>query len=188
MENFLFYLFSALTVLAALLMVVNRNAVNSAMFMIISLVGTASLFLLLGAYFLAIIQILVYAGAVMVLFLFIIMLLDVDQAARKHVDKLTIGASLLGFALLLVGCFMLFLHPEGAQALPATSPLPEGSTVDHIPFATASRSYGYALFTKYMLPFQLTGFLLLIAMIGVIVISKKISASGDAEQEEPRQV
>lgn len=187
MEDFLFYLFSVLTVLSALLVVLNRNAVNGAMFMIVSLIGMAALFLLLEAYFLAILQILVYAGAVMVLFLFIVMLINVDQASRKIPDKLTIAASVVGFALLLTGLvFLFFLHDVPSPELTAAQKLPLGTTADNIPFATSARSFGYALFTKYMLPFQVAGFLLLIAMIGVIIVSKKINASGEAEKEKPR--
>ncbi|WOO39484.1 NADH-quinone oxidoreductase subunit J [Rubellicoccus peritrichatus] len=186
MENFLFYLFSILTVMSALLVVVNRDAVNGAMFMILSLVGMAALFLLLEAYFIAILQILVYAGAVMVLFLFIIMLIDVEKTSKRMPDRITLVASLVGFGLLVFGCMYLFIDGD-AQPLEAVKPLPEGATTDNVPFATASRSLGYLLFTKYMLPFQVTGFLLLIAMIGVIVVSKKISASGDAESERPKR-
>lgn len=188
MQDFLFYLFSALTVLAALLVVVNRDPVNGAMFMILSLVGMAALFLLLEAYFIAIIQILVYAGAVMVLFLFIIMLINIEKAAKKLPDMLTLVASVLGLLILVLGMFSLFLTPGEAVPMAEAQKLPVGSTVDNIPYATAARSYGYALFTKYMLPFQVTGFLLLIAMIGVIVVSKKISANGEAVKEGPRGV
>ena len=79
MIDLLFYIFSGLMILGALVMILSPNAVNSAMCMIVTLVATAGLFVLLEAYFLAILQVLVYAGAVMVLFLFIIMLLDVDK-------------------------------------------------------------------------------------------------------------
>jgi len=188
MQDFLFYLFSALTVLAALLVVVNRDPVNGAMFMILSLVGMAALFLLLEAYFLAIIQILVYAGAVMVLFLFIIMLINVEKASKKMPDTLTLTASIIGLAILILGMFAIFSGPGEPVHLLETDKLPIGTTEDNIPFATAARSYGYALFTKYMLPFQVTGFLLLIAMIGVIVVSKKLSANGEAVKEGPRGV
>ena len=79
MIDFLFYLFAAITLLSALFMVLSPNAVNGAMCMIVSFVSTAALFVLLEAYFLAILQVLVYAGAVMVLFLFIIMLLNAES-------------------------------------------------------------------------------------------------------------
>ncbi len=187
MENFLFYLFSVLTILGALLLVVNRNAVNGAMFMIISLIGMAALFLLLEAYFLFILQILVYAGAVMVLFLFIVMLIDVEKGPKTRPDGLTIAASIVGLALLLLGIIAVFTTDSATSALPEVTKLPEAASAAGIPFGTSVRGYGYGLFTKYMLPFQVTGFLLLIAMIGVIVVSKKITASGDAEKEGPKK-
>jgi NADH-quinone oxidoreductase subunit J len=174
MLDSLFYVFSAITLLAALVMVLNPNAVGAAMAMIVSFVATAALFVLLEAYFLAIIQILVYAGAVMVLFLFIIMLLDVDKSEQAFPrDKMTLIGSFVGFALLAVLVVSAF---NGAH-LPETELLsvienPTGSTAG-IPFTTSAKSFGYSLFSKYMLPFQLVGFLLLAAMLGVIVISKK---------------
>ncbi|NBB80589.1 MAG: hypothetical protein GVY36_14285 [Verrucomicrobia bacterium] len=156
-------------------MVINPNVVNGAMCMIISFVGTAALFVLLEAYFLAVLQVLVYAGAVMVLFLFIIMLLDADRdTSRLLKDKVTLAGSIAGFALLVVLICAAFAGadhlPEPALLPVAENPTGEGSG---IPFTTSAKSFGYSLFTKYMLPFQVTGFLLLAAMIGVIVVSKK---------------
>jgi NADH-quinone oxidoreductase subunit J len=179
MLDILFYVFAAITLTSALLMVVSPNAVNSAMYMIVSFVGTAAMFVLLEAYFLAVLQILVYAGAVMVLFLFIIMLLDVDKETNQILkDKLTLAASFVGFALLVI---MICTAFSGGHHLPETSLLPvlENPTGEGIgiPFTTSAKSFGYSLFTKYMLPFQVTGFLLLSAMIGVIVVSKKHSAN-----------
>nr|WP_309397604.1 NADH-quinone oxidoreductase subunit J [Cerasicoccus maritimus] len=181
MADFLFFLFSALTVLSAFLVTVSRNAVNGAMFMILSFVGMACLFLLLEAYFLAALQVLVYAGAVMVLFLFIVMLLDADKARSVRPDRLTIVAATVGGLMLISGLAYVTFGPSAAPSteLPAITEMPQNATAENIPFTTASRSFGYGLFTKYMLPFQVTGFLLLIAMIGVIVLSKKIDASGD---------
>lgn len=175
MIDLLFYVFAALTLTSALLMVVSPNAVNGAMCMIVTFVSTAALFVLLEAYFLAILQVLVYAGAVMVLFLFIIMLLDVDKDTSQMLkDKMTLGASITGFALLVILICAAF---AGGQHLPETALLPvaENPTGEGmgIPFTTSAKSFGYSLFTKYMLPFQVTGFLLLAAMIGVIVVSKK---------------
>jgi len=177
MTDLLFYVFAAITLISALLMVVSPNAVNGAVCMIVSFVTTAALFVLLEAYFLAVIQVLVYAGAVMVLFLFIIMLLDVDKDTSQLLkDKMTLGASIVGFSLLVILICAAF---AGGQHLPETALLPvaENPTGEGIgiPFTTSAKSYGYSLFTKYMLPFQVTGFLLLSAMIGVIVVSKKHS-------------
>lgn len=156
-------------------MVLLPNAVNGAMCMIVSFLSTAALFVLLEAYFLAIIQVLVYAGAVMVLFLFIIMLLDVDKEGGiiEYKSKLTTSASFLGFALFVVLVCTLFsgTHLPEPELLPVPeNPIEFGKGV---PLTSSSKSFGYSLFTKYMLPFQVTGFLLLAAMIGVIVVSKK---------------
>jgi NADH-quinone oxidoreductase subunit J len=176
MLDILFYVFSAITLIAAVLMVLNPNAVNGAMCMIVAFIGTAALFVLLEAYFLAIIQVVVYAGAVMVLFLFIIMLLDVDKGeggAAEKKGKLTIAASAIGFLLvvaLVCSTFTVAHLPD--PGLSAVTENPEVFT-GGLPFTTSSKSFGYSLFTKYMLPFQVAGFLLLAAMIGVIVVSKK---------------
>ena len=162
--------------LSALWMVISPNAVNGAMAMIVSFVSTAALFVLLEAYFLAVLQVLVYAGAVMVLFLFIIMLLDVDKDT-SHVlkDKLTLASAIIGLALFAILVASMFASgqsdlPEPALAEVLANPIgDEGG----IPFTTSAKSFGYSLFTKYMLPFQVAGFLLLAAMIGVIVVSKR---------------
>jgi len=166
MTDALFYLFSTLTLAAAVLVVVNRNAVNSAVFMILSFLGMASLFVLLEAYFLAVIQVLVYAGAVIVLFLFIIMLLDVRGGDRARFRPLTAIASFAAGALLLTGVGLLFREPS-LQLAPPPSP----------GVGASLRDFGALLFTRYLLPMQVTGFLLLIAMIGVIVLSKRFEAA-----------
>lgn len=181
MLDILFYIFAAIVLISAFVMVISSNAVNGAMAMIVSFVGTAALFVLLEAYFLAIIQVLVYAGAVMVLFLFIIMLLDVDKSEKGYLkDKLSLAASIIGFALVAVLVWSAF---AGGNHLPEPSLLPvlENPTGEGIgmPFTTSSKSFGYSLFTKYMLPFQVAGFLLLSAMIGVIVVSKKHETTKD---------
>ena len=163
MIDFLFYLFAVLTVVAALLVVLSSNAVNSAMFMIVSFVGTASLFVMLQAYFLAILQVLVYAGAIIVLFLFIIMLLEVDRVEKRKPAKLSLVLSMLGLALLVGGVLKLFSGDGGFLAVAQVE----------TPAASYSRKFGYELFTRYLLPVQVAGFLLLIAMIGVIKLSKR---------------
>lgn len=174
MSHFLFYLFSAIALLASLMVVLNRNTVNGAMFMIMAFLGTAALFITLEAYFLAILQVLVYAGAVMVLFLFIVMLLNVDTQERVRPNMPSLAGSLVGLFLLSAGVlYFLFGAPElqGLEKVPAI--LTPGDSADEaMAFATTAKAFGYGLFTKYMLPFQVAGFLLLIAMIGVISISR----------------
>lgn len=175
MLDILFYVFAATVLISALVMVVSPNAVNCAMAMIVSFIGTAALFVLLEAYFLAILQVLVYAGAVMVLFLFIIMLLDVDKGEADYLkDKLGFGAAIIGFALITVLISSAFLSGNHLPE-PTVLPVLENPTGEGIgiPYTSSIKSFGYSLFTKYMLPFQVAGFLLLAAMIGVIVVSKK---------------
>ena len=159
-------------------MVCSKHPVSAAMFMIISLVGVAALFVLLEAFFLAVLQILVYAGAVMVLFLFIIMLLDVGPDGGKASRmKLISGLAAAFSTSLLIVLLLITVHDsgwlsEGATwtSLPDISDLTQG---ENLIFSTAVKSFGYGLMTKYMLPLQISGFLLLAAMVGVIVLSKK---------------
>lgn len=149
-----------------------RNAVNSAMFMILSFISTSGLFVLLNAYFIAIIQVLVYAGAVMVLFLFIIMLLNVSKVT-SFPSRFAFLSSICGLIVLLIGVLYFFLHVPESMHTPLEEPLNLPSQLQPFSFTTSVKSFGFGLFTKYMLPFQVAGFLLLIAMLGVIVISKK---------------
>ncbi|MEM7791504.1 MAG: NADH-quinone oxidoreductase subunit J [Verrucomicrobiota bacterium] len=170
--------------IAALMMVLNPNAVSGAMCMIVSFVGTAALFVLLEAYVLAILQVLVYAGAVMVLFLFIIMLLDVDKGEglsflKEKTNLIAGGFGFLILSLLVISAFATGDHLPDVD-LVAVDKIPSGTEVG-LPFTTSAKSFGYSLFTKYMLPFQVTGFLLLAAMIGVIVVSKKSEEEIEAE-------
>lgn len=180
MHDFLFILFSVLTLVSACLVITNRNPVNGAMYMILSLVGMAGLFLNLEAYFLAVLQVLVYAGAVMVLFLFIIMLIDAKkEETRLRYTGFTALGGLLCFIIFSAAVYHLF---TGSEALPEIVRLPAAETLQvteqgggkvALHYASSPEAFGYGLFTKYMLPLQMTGFLLLIAMIGVIVLSKR---------------
>src|SRR3954471_10234538 len=123
MANLLFYIFSFLAVGGAALVVFNRNAVNAAMFLLLSLVGIAGLFVLLDAALLAFVLLLVYAGAVVALFLFIVMLLDTRKAAQKPFRLSTMVASGIGGALLLLGILTMAKRAQFAeQAAPAAAP------------------------------------------------------------------
>ncbi len=164
MQEALFYLFAALTVAPALILVLSRNVVNAAMLMIVSFVGTAAMYGLLQAYFLAVLQVLVYAGAVVVLFLFIIMLLDASHIRTLKPSKLRMAAATIGFLILVLGVATIF-NAQGFFGEPSLQ-------VEVAP-ASVARNFGVELFTRFMLPFQLAGFLLLAAMLGVIYISKK---------------
>ena len=169
MVDILFYLFTAVTLVGAAFMVLTRNAVTAAMCLIVTLLGVASLFVLLSAYFLAVLQVLVYAGAVVVLFLFVIMLLDEGQRVRIQPDRFTAIASVIALILLLAGVFTIVFSPE--VVLPGVAERPTLATAE--PVGDQPSRYGHSLFTSYMLPFQVAGFLLLVAMIGVILISRR---------------
>jgi NADH-quinone oxidoreductase subunit J len=163
MTPIFFWLFAALTLGFAVAVVVNRNPVASALSLVMSFVGLAALFVMLNAYFLFVIQILVYAGAVMVLFLFIIMLLDLKAEERR---KLNTGAVIGGLAVAAAFVAELFAViesvPFGGHAFPIIRDKIED--VENV---------GHLLFSNYNLPFQVVGVLLLVATIGVVVLSKR---------------
>ena len=172
MSDTYFYLFATLTVASALGVVFNKNAVPAALSFLFSLCGTAALFLQLDAQLLAILLVLVYAGAVVALFLFIIMVLHMQGGARKPFKKLTIFSSAIAGALLLLGVYSLAKRPELAVLPPAGQPAS---------ILLDLKNYGAQLFTTYLLPVQVVGFLLLIAMLGVIVLSKKFEGLEDVK-------
>ena len=165
----LFYLLAGLTLGSAALVVVQKNTVNAAMCLLLSLVGLAGLFVLLDAYLLAFVLLLVYAGAVVALFLFIIMLLDTRPGAQKPFKPLSVAAATLGGALLVLGVLSLVSRAALTTAKPAER------------VGASLKAYAEQLFTTYLLPVEIVGFLLLVAMLGVIVISKRFEAAEDAK-------
>jgi NADH-quinone oxidoreductase subunit J len=159
----LFYVFAALTLLCGVLVVANpfsRNPVTSAMFLVLTIISMAGLFVLLHAFFLAAVQILVYAGAVIVLFLFVIMLLDLKEEQRRKIKAYGIVAGLISVGTI-AAIFFKSLRATNLNA--HASPMTEGDTA----------LLGKLLFTQYTLPFEVVSILLLVAMIGVILLSKK---------------
>jgi NADH-quinone oxidoreductase subunit J len=163
LPDILFYVFAALTLGCGVLVIANpfsRNPVTSAMFLVLTIISMAGLFVLLHAFFLAAVQILVYAGAVIVLFLFVIMLLDLKAEVLRKVRfyGLFVGIISVGAILAL---FMKSLHTTALAT--NSAPTVEGGT----------GSLGKLLFTSYVLPFEVVSVLLLVAMIGVILLSKK---------------
>ena len=169
MSDILFHLFAIFTVACALGVVFNKNAVASAMCLLLSLVGVAGLFVLLDAFLLAVLLVLVYAGAVVALFLFIIMLLDMQGGDRKKFTKATVAAGVAAAGLLITG-----LVGFASRGQLETKP-------DVAVVGNSLRAYAEQLFTVYLLPVQIVGFLLLIAMLGVIVLSKKFEGLEDVK-------
>ena len=170
MAHVLFNCFALLTVAGAVGVVANKNAVNAAMCFLLCLVGVAGLFVQLDAYLLAFLLLLVYAGAVVALFLFIIMLLDMQGGQPWRPRGASIVSGVVAAALLITGLDLLAVRGRLADAAPV------GHSV-----GSSLKLYAYHLFTTYLLPVQVMGFLLLIAMLGVIVLSRRV-----AEPEDPR--
>lgn len=171
MITFIFIFLAILGIGAALGMVISRNTVNSALFLVLNMVSLAGIYLLLQAQFLAVIQILVYAGAIMVLFLFVIMLLNLD-AERSLFNKFRIKY----FVAFLLGSVVLsqILYSLGGM----TGTLPEmDSEMAHIGTVEA---VGDVLYTDYLLPLEMTAILLTAAVVGALLIAQhNIKASSD---------
>ena len=164
MQAVAFYMFATLALLCGALVIANpfsRNPVTSAMFLVLTIISMAGLFILLHAFFLAAIQVLVYAGAVIVLFVFVIMLLDLKEEERRKIKVFMAGLGVIAVGV--VATMMIrtvnFAQPSGRIATVRTV----GST----------DALGQVLFTRFALPFELVSLLLLVAMIGAILLSKK---------------
>ncbi len=161
-----FYLLAAVTLISGVLVVSARNPVHSVLFLILTFFSAAGLFVLLGAEFLAMLLIVVYVGAVAVLFLFVVMMLDVDFAALRQgfAQYLPIGglvASILAVEMVLVSASVAIQGAAGKNALPDANAGQESNTV----------AIGRVLYTDYVFFFQAAGLVLLVAMIGAIVLT-----------------
>jgi NADH-quinone oxidoreductase subunit J len=162
-----FYLFAAVAVAAAVMVIAARNPVHSVLFLILAFFNGAGLFILLGAEFLAFILVIVYVGAVAVLFLFVVMMLDVDFAELRQgmLTYMPVGAT-IGLILLVELALVLgtwTITPEALQLV--GSPAPEGQAI------TNTEALGRILYTRYIYFFQAAGMILLVAMIGAIVLT-----------------
>jgi len=179
-----FYLFAAMTVASGAMVIVARNPVHAVLFLILAFFNAAGLFVLLGAEFLAMILVVVYVGAVAVLFLFVVMMLDVDFAELRagFIKNAPLGA-IIGLILLAELILVLGVHvvDPGALARPA-APIPTtGSGI------TNTEAIGRVLYTKYVYYFQGAGLILLVAMIGAIVLTLR-HKEGVKRQSIARQV
>jgi NADH-quinone oxidoreductase subunit J len=162
---FFFYVFSIIAVASALMVIASRNPVHSVLFLILCFVNSAGIFMLGGAEFLALILIVVYVGAVAVLFLFVVMMLDVDFGAMRQgmleyaPIGVVVGLILLLELLLVAGSFVV------APEVGSTSVVPIDQTL------TNTRALGQVIYTRYVFLFQAAGGVLLVAMIGAIVLT-----------------
>jgi NADH-quinone oxidoreductase subunit J len=159
MEAFLFWVFAIVSVVCGVMVVFHRNPMTSAIYLVITMLCLAGLYVLLSGAFVAVIQVLVYAGAVMVLMLFVIMMLNLREETLQREGSL-LAWGLAGVIGLLLVVRLARLFPN-----PAVSPRPEG-------FGTIE-AVGRKLFDPYLLPFELTSVLLLIAIIGAVILAKR---------------
>ena len=163
MSPFLFWIFASITVIFATAVVLNRNPVASALSLVVSFLGLSALFMSLGAFFVGIVQVLVYAGAVMVLFLFIIMLLDIHAEERHRINWLAAAGGVVVAFIILVEIWLVIGRFQAAgQSFP-----PLAEPTDDV------WNIGRLLFTDYNLPFQVIGVLALVATVGVVLLSKR---------------
>lgn len=165
-QAILFYIFAALAVASGVLVVSARNPVHSVLFLILAFFNAAALFILIGAEFLAMILVIVYVGAVAVLFLFVVMMLDIDflQLRSGFVRYLPIG-TLVGLILLAELVLVIGGWAVG-PSIQSAAPVAAGG----VPL-TNTRALGNILYTRYLLGFQVAGLILLVAMVGAIVLT-----------------
>lgn len=165
-EKFVFYVFAAILLFAGVMVVTRRNPVHSALFMVVAFFNCAALWLLAEAEFLAITLVLVYVGAVMVLFMFVVMMLDVNLAELRagFIRNLPIG---IGVALIMVVEMMLVVGPGlfGLDKFPAPAPVPADFS--------NTRELGLALYTDYLYPFEIAAVILLVAIIAAIGLTMR---------------
>jgi NADH-quinone oxidoreductase subunit J len=164
---FIFYMMAIGAVVSGVMVVVQKNPVISALFLITLMLCLACIYLLLSAEFIAVIQVIVYAGAIMVLFLFVIMLLNLEKESTPLVKGRFQKLAGLVLVVLLVAVLAITIFITGKQGAAAQTTMNADTAVPN------TVSIGRLLFSRFLLPFEITSVILLIAIIGVILIGKK---------------
>jgi len=162
-----FYTIAAFILGFAVMVVTTKDTVHSVLFLVLDFLFVAALYVLLGAQFLAVIQILVYAGGIVVLYLFVVMLVNLKRPAEAHEDphrRTRLGLVLSALVLGELGMITVYGY--------AKPPPPMAATVA-IPVAGNTQEIGWMLYTSYLIPFEIASMLLLVAMIGAIVLAKR---------------
>jgi NADH-quinone oxidoreductase subunit J len=158
----IFFVLAAVAVLGAVSLIVQRHPIHSALSLIVVMVALAGLYLLLGAEFVAAVQIIVYGGAITVLFVFVIMLLNAGEEERTNFSKL---ATYAGIPLAVATTGLI-----AAAIVSSKSPLPSAATGDTL---TSTKALSNLLFKEFVYPFELTSFLILVAILGAIVLAQR---------------
>ena len=161
--TFFFYFLSALAILSAILVITRKNPVHSALSLIVTLLSLAGLYLMLYAPFIAGVQIILYAGGVMVLYLFVIMLVNIERAQREYAFNKQWHVGLV--ACLAMGAMFLYVYEKGSSIFPQNPAAP--------PEAMNTQQVSMVLFRSYLLPFEIASLLLLVAIVGAVVMAKK---------------
>jgi NADH-quinone oxidoreductase subunit J len=159
----IFFVLAAMAVLAAINLIVQRHPIHSALSLIVVMVALAGLYLLMGAEFVAAVQIIVYGGAIMVLFIFVIMLLNAGEEDRTNFSKLALYGG-IPLAVVVTGLIAAsMVNSSVAASLPPAQPVT----------LTSTRTLSNLLFTEFVYPFELTSFLILVAILGAIVLAQR---------------
>ena len=166
-EAIAFYFIAACILGFAVLVVSTKDTVHSVLFLVMDFLFVAALYVMLGAQFLAVIQILVYAGGIVVLYLFVVMLVNLKRPPEAHQDPLRrtkLGFGLAAAVLAEVGVIM---------AYGSARPAPAGVAAQGMPVSGNTEQIGWLLYTSYLIPFEIASMLLLVAMVGAIILAKR---------------
>ena len=166
-EAIAFYTISAFVLLFAVLVVSTKDTVHSVLFLVVDFLFVAALYVLLGAEFLAAIQVLVYAGGIVVLYLFVVMLVNLKRPPEAYEDpqrRTKLGFGLSAAVLVELGAIVGYGYVTPSASRPPTAALPVSGNTEQV---------GWLLYTSYLIPFEIASMLLLVAMIGAIVLAKR---------------
>ena len=166
-EAIAFYIISAFVIGFAIMVISTKNTVHSVLFLVLNFLFVAALYVLLGAQFLAAIQVLVYAGGIVVLYLFVVMLVNLKRPPEAHQDphrRTRLGFGLSAAVLLELGAIAVYGYMRPAPPVAATPAIPVSGNTEQV---------GWLLYTSYLIPFEVASMLLLVAMIGAIVLAKR---------------
>jgi NADH-quinone oxidoreductase subunit J len=161
--TFFFYFLSTVAIVSAILVITRKNAVHSALSLIVTLLSLAGLYLMLYAPFVAGVQVVLYAGGIMVLFLFVIMLVSLERSIKEETFNKQWHVGIL--ACLVLGAMFLYVVWKGKAIFP--------DRVANLPEPMNTQQIGLTLFQQYLLPFEIASLLLLVAIVGAVVMAKK---------------
>jgi NADH-quinone oxidoreductase subunit J len=165
-EQLVFYTLSAFILGFGVLVITARSTVHGVLFLVLNFLGVAALYVVLSAQFLAVIQVLVYAGGIVVLYLFVVMLVNLKRPPEAHQDRRRRGRLGLSLALVVLAEFAVIVLYGYAK------PLAAGGAARALPVHNVER-IGWMLYTDYLIPFELASVLLLVAMVGAIVLARR---------------